>query len=99
MRSRSLTSAAAEPGHLAYGHTHAAESVPLDASHAEGYVLNQMYFNAGTWRRYRQTQWAPGAHEFIASDVMTYLVFLPGDERAAGPTKRGPGPWASIRST
>lgn len=72
--------------HLAYGHTHAAESVPLDASHAEGYVLNQMYFNAGTWRRvYRQTQWAPGAHEFIASDVMTYLVFFQGDERKGRP--------------
>lgn len=72
--------------HLVYGHTHTAENVPLDASYAEGYVLNQMYFNAGTWRRvYRQTQWAPGAHEFIASDVMTYLVFFQGDERKGRP--------------
>ena len=37
--------------HIVYGHTHYAESVPLDASFAEGYVLNQAYFNSGTWRR------------------------------------------------
>ena len=72
--------------HLVYGHTHVAESVPLDASYAEGYVLNQMYFNSGTWRRvHRQTQLAPGQHEFIASDVMSYLVFYQGDERKGRP--------------
>jgi len=72
--------------HIVYGHTHNAASVPLDASYAEGYVLNQMYFNAGTWRRvHRQTQLAPGEHEFIADDVMTYLVFFQGDERKGRP--------------
>lgn len=72
--------------HIVYGHTHVAESVPLDASYAEGYVLNQMYFNAGTWRRvHRQTQLAPGEHEFIADDVMTYLAFYQGDERKGRP--------------
>jgi len=72
--------------HIVYGHTHVAESVPLDASYAEGYVLNQTYFNAGTWRRvHRQTQLAPAQHEFIASDVMTYLVFYQGDERKGRP--------------
>jgi hypothetical protein len=72
--------------HIVYGHTHVAESVPLDASYAEGYVLNQEYFNAGTWRRvHRQTQLAPGEHEFIAHDVMTYLVFFQGDERKGRP--------------
>jgi UDP-2,3-diacylglucosamine pyrophosphatase LpxH len=72
--------------HIVYGHTHAAESVPLDASYAEGYVLNQMYFNCGTWRRvHRQTQLAPNEHEFIADDVMTYLVFFQGDERKGRP--------------
>jgi hypothetical protein len=60
--------------------------VPLDASHAEGYVLDQVYFNAGTWRRlYGQTRSAPGEHEFIASDVMTYLAFFQGDERKGRP--------------
>ncbi|HUT13178.1 MAG TPA: hypothetical protein VMY42_22005 [Thermoguttaceae bacterium] len=72
--------------HVVYGHTHTAEIVPLDASYAEGYVLDQTYFNAGTWRRvYGRTQLAPGEHEFIASDVMTYLAFFQGDERKGRP--------------
>jgi hypothetical protein len=72
--------------HIVYGHTHAAESVPLDASYAEGFVLNQVYFNTGTWRRvHRQTELAPGEHEFIASDVMTHLAFFQGDERKGRP--------------
>lgn len=72
--------------HIVYGHTHLAESVPLDASYAEGFVLNQLYFNAGTWRRvHRQTQLAPGEYEFIASDAMSYLVFYQGDERNGRP--------------
>jgi hypothetical protein len=72
--------------HIVYGHTHAAESVPLDASYAETYVLNQVYFNAGTWRRvHRPTLLASGQHEFIAEDAMTYLVFYQGDERQGRP--------------
>ena len=72
--------------HIVYGHTHATESVPLDASYAEGYVLGQMYFNSGTWRRvHRQTRLAPAEHEFIASEVMTYMAFFQGDERKGRP--------------
>jgi len=72
--------------HVVYGHTHAAETVPLDASHAEGYVLDQVYFNAGTWRRvYRQARFAPGQREFIASDTLAYLAFFQGDERKGRP--------------
>jgi hypothetical protein len=72
--------------HIVYGHTHTAESVPLDASYADGYVLNQLYFNSGTWRRvHRPTQFAPGEHEFIASDVMTYLAFFANGERGGRP--------------
>jgi UDP-2,3-diacylglucosamine pyrophosphatase LpxH len=72
--------------HIVYGHTHTAESVPLDASYAEGFVLDQTYFNAGTWRRvHRQTQLAPSEHEFVACDVMTYLAFFQGDERKGRP--------------
>jgi len=68
--------------HVVYGHTHAAEIVPLDASHAEGYVLEQIYFNAGTWRRtFRPAAFAPSAQEFIASDAFGYLAFFQGDER------------------
>jgi UDP-2,3-diacylglucosamine pyrophosphatase LpxH len=72
--------------HIIYGHTHDAESVPLDASYSDGQVLNQMYFNSGTWRRvYRQTRLAAAEHEFIPSDVMTYLAFYRGDERGGRP--------------
>lgn len=72
--------------HIVYGHTHFAESVPLDASFAEGYVLNQMYFNSGTWRRvHRQTRLAPAEHEFIASECMNYLAFFQADERRGRP--------------
>jgi len=69
--------------HVVYGHTHTTESVPLDASFAEGYVLDQVYFNTGTWRRvHRPTKFAPREHEFIAAETMTYLAFFAGDERA-----------------
>jgi len=72
--------------HVVYGHTHDAESVPLDASFADGRILNQMYFNSGTWRRvHRQTQLCPAEHEFIPCDVMTYLTFFRGDERGGRP--------------
>lgn len=72
--------------YVVYGHTHNAECVPLEASHAEGYVLNQMYFNSGTWRRtLRQTVAAPHEHEFVPIDVMTYLAFFQGDERGGRP--------------
>lgn len=71
---------------IVYGHTHVAESVSLDASYAEGRVHNQEYFNSGTWRRiHRPTELAPSEHEFIAHDVMTYLVFFQADERKGRP--------------
>jgi UDP-2,3-diacylglucosamine pyrophosphatase LpxH len=72
--------------HIVYGHTHYAETVPLDASFAEGYVLHQAYFNSGTWRRvYDQTQFAPSEHEFIPADTLTYLAFFKDDERRGRP--------------
>lgn len=72
--------------YLVYGHTHAAESVPLDASFADGYVHQQWYFNTGTWRRvHRPTQLAAAGHEFIAADVMSYVAFFQGDERGGRP--------------
>jgi hypothetical protein len=72
--------------HVVFGHTHLAESVPLDASFADACVLPQLYFNSGTWRRVqRQTQAAPAEQEFIGADVMTYLAFFQGDERNGRP--------------
>jgi hypothetical protein len=68
--------------HIVYGHTHQHEIVPLDASHADGYVLSQTYFNAGTWRRcYRPTQTVTGNHELVASDTFSMLAFYQDDER------------------
>jgi hypothetical protein len=69
--------------HIVYGHTHCHEVVPLDASHADGFVLNQTYFNAGTTRRcYKPTQAAGGKHEFVAADSFSLLSFYQADERS-----------------
>lgn len=69
--------------HIVYGHTHQHEIVPLDASHADGYVLSQTYFNAGTWRRtFQPTQMLAGNHELVASDSFTLLAFYQADERS-----------------
>ena len=68
--------------HVVYGHTHRFETVPLDASFADGYVLEQAYFNTGTWRRvFRPTELAPGQCEFVAAESMSILAFFHGDER------------------
>jgi hypothetical protein len=72
--------------HIVYGHTHEAEEIPLEASSADGYVLNQTYFNAGTVRRvYRPTQATAAGCEFIASDALSILTFYQGDERRGRP--------------
>jgi len=69
--------------HIVYGHTHQQEVIPLDASHADGYVLTQTYFNAGTFRRcYTPTQMLAGHHELSASDCFTLQAFYQGDERS-----------------
>lgn len=68
--------------HIVYGHTHQPEMVPLDASHADGFVLNQTYFNAGSWRRrYQPTQMLVGQPELAVSESFTLLCFYQGDER------------------
>jgi hypothetical protein len=69
--------------HIVYGHTHQYEMVPLDASHADGYVLNQTYYNAGCWRRcYQPTQMLAGNQELMAGDTFSLLCFYKGDERS-----------------
>jgi len=58
----------------------------LDASFADGYVLNQVYFNTGTWRRvYQPTHLGPSDHEFIPAENMTFLTFFEADERRGRP--------------
>jgi hypothetical protein len=72
--------------YIVYGHTHTGEEVPLDSSYAEGFTLNQMYFNSGTWRRvFQQTRLAAQEHEFIAHDTLSFLSFFQGDERKGRP--------------
>ena len=67
--------------HIVYGHTHAHETISLDASHADGYVLHQTYFNAGTWRRTYQPTKALSQQEFSACDTISLLAFYQADER------------------
>lgn len=72
--------------YIVYGHTHTREEVPLDCSYAEGYVLNQVYFNSGTWRRvFQQTCLAAREHEFISHDTLSFVTFFQGDERRGRP--------------
>lgn len=69
--------------HIIYGHTHQVEQIPLDASHADGFVLNQMYFNTGTWRRNYQPIQIPGSEqEFIGTESMSIVALYQGDERS-----------------
>ncbi len=68
--------------HLVFGHTHCEETIPLDASFADGYVLSQTYFNSGTWRRvYTPTAATVSGDEFLPAEKMTYLTFYRDDER------------------
>lgn len=86
--------------HIVYGHTHQAESVPLDASFADGYVLNQMYFNAGTWRRVlRQTQSNASECEFIPAENISLLSFFHGDERSGRVFESWTGTLAAVGDT
>ncbi|MCA9162958.1 MAG: hypothetical protein KDA62_08255 [Planctomycetales bacterium] len=72
--------------YIVYGHTHQCETTPLEASYADGFALQQIYFNTGTWRRvYQTTRWQPAGHEFIPTETMSYLSFFAGDERGGRP--------------
>ncbi|HEX4131305.1 MAG TPA: hypothetical protein VHZ24_14790, partial [Pirellulales bacterium] len=67
--------------HIVYGHTHVAETIALDASHADGHVLNQVYLNAGCWQRVvRPARHGHSPHDFIPYDSMTILAFYQADE-------------------
>lgn len=72
--------------HVVYGHTHVAAAMPLEVSHAEGFVLQQTYFNTGAWQRiYRPTMPVAGRQDFSAVDALTLLSFFTGDERGGRP--------------
>jgi hypothetical protein len=58
----------------------------LDASYADGYVLNQVYFNTGTWRRvYRPTRSAASDREYMPTECLSYVALFSGDERGGRP--------------
>jgi hypothetical protein len=85
---------------IVYGHTHHAEAVPLDASYADSYVLNQMYFNSGTWRCVlNQTRWTSSENEFIPTESMSILSFFCGDERGGRPFETWTGMLATAGSS
>ncbi len=72
--------------HVVYGHTHQEESVPLEASYADGSVWNQWYFNCGTWQRvHRPVQGAPSPGEFLPAETMQVLSLFEGDQRSGRP--------------
>ena len=72
--------------HVVYGHTHHHEIVPLDALTRDGRRFEQVYFNAGTWRRvHRLARSSRRGRSFVAYDVMTFLAFFKDDERMGRP--------------
>lgn len=67
--------------YIVYGHTHYHEIVPLDSCYTANGLFNQMYLNAGTWRRVHElAKCNPKEEEFMGYDVMSYLAFFKGDE-------------------
>ena len=75
-----------EARYVVYGHTHHHEIVPLDAPMRDGRRFDQVYFNAGTWRRvHRLARASRSGRAFVGYDVMTYLAFFKGDERKGRP--------------
>jgi hypothetical protein len=85
--------------HIVYGHTHQQEIVPLDASHVDGYVLNQTYFNTGSCRRcYQPTQMLAGNYELAACETFSLMCFYQEDERSGRTYETWCGSLAPITS-
>ena len=83
--------------YVVYGHTHHHEIVPLDVCYTRQGELNQLYLNAGTWRRvHRLARLNTKDEEFIDYNVMTYLAFFRGDERCGRPFEAWSGALAPI---
>lgn len=79
--------------YVVYGHTHRAMATPMEASYADGFVLNQIYFNSGSWRRtYDATTLAQPGGQLVASDSINLLAFYQGDERHGRPYET----WSSM---
>jgi UDP-2,3-diacylglucosamine pyrophosphatase LpxH len=71
---------------IVHGHTHHYEIVPLDTTLIQGEPFNQMYLNAGTWRRVHElAKINPEEEEFMGYHVMAYFAFFKDDERGGRP--------------
>lgn len=79
--------------YVVYGHTHRAMAAPMEASYADGFVLNQIYFNSGSWRRiYDATTLSQPGGQLVGSDSINLLAFYQGDERHGRPYET----WSSM---
>ncbi len=69
--------------YVVYGHTHKPEVVPLRLFRDQDALVEQIYFNSGTWRRIHEPC-ADGSKtlSFTKAHVMTYLAFYEGTERS-----------------
>ncbi len=68
--------------YFVYGHTHHQEIVPLDITVQEDRVIEQVYFNSGTWHPLHEaTIHNLRRQTFVQYKVMTYLAFFKDDER------------------
>jgi UDP-2,3-diacylglucosamine pyrophosphatase LpxH len=68
--------------YVVYGHTHHYEIVPLDTVKVATGLMEQIYFNSGTWRAVHElAQLHPTQQEFVGYHVMTYVAFFKDDER------------------
>ena len=84
--------------HIVYGHTHHGEISLLDASHADGHVLQQTYFNAGSWRRVYRCTPAAMQPEFAGAESLSLLAFYQGDERGGRAYESWSGTLAPINA-
>lgn len=86
--SHALTEPAYREGradHIVYGHTHHYEVAPLNRRRdGQGQLVNQLYFNSGTWHAiHERTRQSESVMEpaFVPFQVMTYLAFFRDGER------------------
>lgn len=72
--------------HIVYGHTHHFEVVPLNRRRdGQGQLVNQLYFNSGTWHAIHERTRESGSvmePHFVPFHVMTYLAFFRDGERS-----------------
>ncbi|RMG03572.1 MAG: hypothetical protein D6741_02155 [Planctomycetota bacterium] len=72
--------------HIVYAHRRENEIVPLEASFADGYVLDQVFYQTAGWATVESSARLARAHaEPVAFDVRQLPVFFQGDEASGRP--------------